>query len=148
MSTKLLRFCDSILVYFLYNVEFCSPINSHYEGIKMIKKIFVTTLLCLSSTIFACDKAVPTTNPNFCSSFTSVAYCHCMQNIHSSIVCSNMTVLYNAMLQEYHSLESACAVAAKKHEASQQECIDDWNCYWNGGRDSTGGLCSGNGQRC
>lgn len=114
----------------------------------MIKKIFVTALFCLSTATFACGQAVPTTAANFCSSFQSVAMCHCNEKTSPPlrpIVCANMGSLYTAMMARFHNLTAACQY---QKDTTTQECIDDWNCYRNGGVNSQGAACSGNRKAC
>ncbi len=40
----------------------------------MIKKISFIVLYALSLTLFACENALPTDNPGFCTSFRAAAY--------------------------------------------------------------------------
>lgn len=60
-------------------------------------------------------------------------------------MCENIEQVYNIMMARYGSIDMACKF---QRETSVQTCIDDWNCYRNGGQDSEGGFCSGTGQAC
>lgn len=74
-----------------------------------------------------CEHAVPVSNPSFCNSFKSVAYCHCHdEHGMPPAACSDMNRIYEIMIATYHSLQGACSA---QHDSSQQECIDDWNFY-------------------
>ncbi len=123
------------------------------RGSRKMKKLFILALGLLSSACFAfspvasfsCAQAVPTTDGGFCPSFKSVANCHCQEQGMPAKVCQNMDLLYNAMVARYSTLERACA---NQHDTSTQNCIDDWNCYRNGGTNSQGGLCSSSGSKC
>jgi hypothetical protein len=126
-------------------------------------RIIITLCLCLlsfscfaaapSSRILApthaivktCEQAVPTTDPSFCPSFKSVASCHCYEGGLSGEVCEDMGALYQFMLDYYKSLEEACR---DQTDTDYQTCVDDWNCYRNGGANSSGGLCSSTGSAC
>jgi len=94
--------------------------------------------------IMACPQAAPTTSPNFCSSFKAVAECHCAASLPKSM-CADMQQLYKRMMAMFGSVEKACKF---QHNTSTQNCIDDWNCYRNGGQSSDGALCSGTGNAC
>jgi hypothetical protein len=45
----------------------------------------------------------------------------------------------------FGSIQRACEY---QHDTSVQNCLDDWQCYRNGGRDSTGALCNATGSSC
>lgn len=110
-------------------------------------RIIGIILACIVSvSAFACERAAPTTDKGFCASFKKVAICHCMKSLPNS-VCSNisMETLYNMMVARYGSMETACK---KQSDTSQQDCIDNWNCYRKGGKNSHGGLCSATGNKC
>jgi hypothetical protein len=121
-----------------------------------MKKVFMV-LLCLTSfSCFAatattpltnghCPQTVPTNDYNFCASFKESAICHCTSMGLPLNVCRNMEDLNARMISMFGSLERACAF---QKETAQQTCIDDWNCYLNGGEDSQGRLCSSTGASC
>lgn len=93
----------------------------------------------------ACPLAVPTTASNFCSSFKSVAACHCLEKSIPPVVCQDMGKIYAEMMAFFGSLKAACAL---QKDTPPQTCEDDWNCYRNGGRNSQGALCSSTGSVC
>ena len=113
----------------------------------MLKK-FVAALLfniTVSSAVFACPSALPSNDPNFCSSFHKAAECYCTSSGLPLRMCNNMTLLYQRMIASLGSLENACRFQI---HTSTQECIDEWVCYRNGGTNSRGELCSGTGNAC
>jgi hypothetical protein len=115
----------------------------------MIKKIVVLfsyflSISCLAATT-ACPRAVPTNDPGFCASFKSVAECHCTSKGLPRSQCTNMKLLYDRMIAMFGSVRGACEF---QRDTSTQDCIDDWNCYGTGGRDSQGRLCSSTGNYC
>lgn len=121
-----------------------------------MKRIFAALILCFSvtpviavqSNIFAtsCGQSAPDYDTNFCPSFKSAVECYCEQEDKMpSSFCSNMNAVYSAMISTYGSLETACK---NQSHASYQTCVDDWNCYRKGGKDSNGNLCSSTGNAC
>jgi hypothetical protein len=125
-----------------------------------MKKILLWCLCVVSFSCFAnpqhasplphsfqtCDQAVPSTDPNFCGSFKAIADCHCLENGLPEETCGNMGEVYDFMLIYYKKLEIACY--EQRDIVDQQICIDDWNCYRNGGVNSQGQLCSSTGNAC
>lgn len=106
------------------------------------------SLLAVSINVFAagaCPKALPTDNVAFCPSFKSAAACNCTANGQGPAVCQNMKKMYALMLSMFGDLKSACNF---QHNTSAQECIDDWNCYISGGKDSQGRACASSGKAC
>lgn len=81
------------------------------------------------------------TMPNFCDLFKS-AVTSC------SPVKLPMQGIYRMMIAVYGTLQNACVKQAARYGSDPQTCIDQWNCYWNGGKDSKGGLCSATGNKC
>lgn len=76
-----------------------------------------------------CEKALPISNPAFCSSFKSVAYCHCaVEHGMPPTACNDMKRIYQIMVATYGSLWNACSPKVQK-DVSQQECYDDWTFY-------------------
>ena len=129
------------------------------KGLRIMKKILTLCLFMLSflsfteisiastphSSFNTCAQAVPTADPSFCPSFKAVADCHCSENGLPEEVCGDMNALYQYMLDMFGSMESACAF---QQDTDPQTCIDDWNCYRNGGTNSQGQLCSASGSAC
>ena len=107
----------------------------------MIKKLLATTLFLLNSCVFAlaCSKALPTDNLKFCASFKTVATCYCTSSGLPAGMCQDMNALYNRMIGVFGTLQKACQY---QKYTSVQDCMDNWNCYRFGGKDSTGKLCS------
>lgn len=97
----------------------------------------------VSLSAFSCSNALPTDSPYFCSSFKTVATCYCTATGLPSGMCQSMPSLYSRMLSYFGSLKAACMYQQDQlHYSSAQDCIDNWNCYLNGGVDSKGRLCS------
>lgn len=111
----------------------------------MIKKIFVVFISLFNVSAFACLNALPTNDPNFCPSFKSVAICYCTSSGLPAGMCQDMNVLYNRMVSALGSLQKACEY---QRYTSTQDCIDNWNCYRNGGVDSQARACSSTKQAC
>jgi hypothetical protein len=116
-----------------------------------MKRNFILLLVFWMQTAFAvdvfsnCSQALPTNDPNFCPSFQSIAECHCIEMGVPKGMCKDMHTIYNRMIAMFGSVQRACEY---QHDASVQTCVDDWNCYRNGGTDSEGRLCSGTGGSC
>jgi hypothetical protein len=113
----------------------------------MIRGIGVALLLLINSCVFAlaCPRAVPMDNPGFCPSFKSVAVCHCIAKGLPAGMCQDMNALYSRMIAMFGTLQKACEY---QHDTSAQDCVDNWNCYRNGGVNSQGLLCSSTSQAC
>jgi AICAR transformylase/IMP cyclohydrolase PurH len=130
----------------------------------MIKKLLLLFACLLSASTFAanitptetaqhailkhanaCDQAAATTDAGFCPSFKAVAKCHCVAEGLPPEACDDMSGIYDDMIAFFTTLENACA---NQTDTDPQTCIDDWNCYRNGGSDSKGGLCSASGSAC
>lgn len=111
----------------------------------MFKKLFLGLLCLCSLSAFSCDRAVPTDDVNFCSSFKKVATCHCTSSGLPSGMCQDMNALYNRMIAVFGTLQKACEY--QKH-TNTQDCMNNWNCYRLGGIDSTGKICSSTKQAC
>jgi len=116
----------------------------------MMKRSLVwLVIVSCSSSLMAfprsnCSRALPDNDQGFCESFKSSAECHCEESM-PGFMCHNMDLLYRLMIGRYGSVQKACE---SQQEAPAQECIDGWNCYRMGGRDSLGRLCSGTGEVC
>lgn len=115
----------------------------------MIKPAIFILGCCISLASFAntmaCPGASATTSPGFCLSFKAAAKCYCTSSGIPGGMCSDMTKLYQRMISMFGTLQKACQY---QKNTSTQECIDDWNCYRLGGKNSKGGLCSGTGKAC
>lgn len=116
-----------------------------------MKWIFSLLLFLISFSAFAalkpshCPKAVPDYFANFCPSFKSVATCHCVEGGLPQGMCQDMGALYKRMITMFGSLRGACQY---QEDVPVQECIDAWNCYRIGGKDSLGRVCSSTARPC
>lgn len=107
---------------------------------------FIASLLLTGLQIaHACPAAAAVNSPDFCSSFRSVAQCHCVSHGLPARMCTDINVIYQRMLLVYSSMERACQ---HQSNTSPQNCINSWNCYRNGGATPDGELCSGTGASC
>lgn len=106
----------------------------------------ILSMVASSAIASKCERAKPTTHPEFCSSFREVTRCHCMESLPKNL-CSSMSMdtLYNLMVARFGTMEKACN---QQKDTSPQDCMDNWNCYRNGGSNSQGGACSGTGKKC
>lgn len=95
--------------------------------------------------LLKCPQALPTDSPKFCPSFKSVAECHCVSAGLPKMMCQNVESIYTRMISMFGSLQKACEY---QKDTTVQTCIDDWNCYRKGGKDSQGRLCSSTGKSC
>ena len=107
--------------------------------------IFFFSVPCFSQTMLSCPKAMPTDHPEFCASFKVAAQCHCVMSGLPSGMCSNMKLLYDRLIAIFGSLQKICEY---QHDTSTQDCLNAWNCYLLGGKDSTTKLCSSTGNAC
>jgi hypothetical protein len=135
----------------------------------MVSRILVLLLSFISFSSFAapatqlrdnanlrlgCQQAPPTTSGDFCAGFKSSAYCHCLDKGMDPSVCDDMNQVYDAMMAYFRDspegpLAGACNYGQDQEDGvPKQVCIDDWNCYRNGGANSQAGLCSSTGQTC
>lgn len=111
----------------------------------MKKGLFIVFLSIMNVAAFACDRALPTNDVNFCPSFKSVAICYCTSSGLPAGMCQDMNALYNRLLSTFGSLQKACEF---QRYTSTQDCMDNWNCYRVGGADSQGRLCRSSGLAC
>lgn len=82
------------------------------------------------------------TLPNFCDLFKkAVTGCCPIRGL-------SMQHIYQLMVATYGDLQNACDKNAGNYGNGVQACIDQWNCYWKGGKDSQNQLCSGTGKTC
>lgn len=117
---------------------------------KRIFSVFLVILFCsfssFASEIYSkCPQAVQDDQPGFCPSFRSVAECHCVESGLPKGMCQDMKALYSRMISMFGSLQKACEY---QHDTATQTCIDVWNCYRLGGKDSLGRSCSSTGNAC
>jgi len=110
-----------------------------------MKKILVLLMAVFSITSFACSNATPTDDPGFCGSFKAAATCYCISSGLPSSACQDVNQIYDRMIFVFKSVEKACAYQT---QTTPQDCMDNWNCYRNGGIDSRGRLCSGTTLSC
>jgi hypothetical protein len=112
----------------------------------MLRKILIVASACLfAQVVAACDRAVPTNDVNFCSSFKAVATCYCTTTGLPSGMCQDVRTLYSRMVAIYGSLQTACE---RQKYTTSQDCMNNWNCYLYGGIDSLGRICSSTYQAC
>lgn len=110
-----------------------------------MKRLLVLLASLYSCLSFACNNALPTDDPNFCSSFSASASCFCAESGLPGSTCNDLKKLYDRMIFVYGSLEKACT---HQNHTTPQDCVDTWTCYRNGGVDSQGKACSGTGLSC
>ena len=83
----------------------------------------------MNAALQTCGHAPPEGDPNFCSSFKSIAYCHCHdEHGMPPVICNDMNRLLQIMIATYGNLWDACSARAQK-DVPQQECYDNWNYY-------------------
>ena len=131
----------------------------------MIRKLVLSILCFFSMSVFAasdvvsqylsfspvnmpmCDTHAATSSaPNFCATFPPAAECNCNNHLHNPTYCSVMTNVYCSMLGTYGSLEGACK---NQNITDYNECVADWNCYWDGKNSSKDGKpCNATGIQC
>ena len=99
----------------------------------------------VSGLSLACPNALPTDNINFCTSFKSAATCYCTSSGLPAGMCQDMSALYSRMVMVFGSLQRACEY---QKYTTTQNCMDNWNCYLHGGRDSQAKLCSSTALAC
>ena len=126
-------------------------LNINFE-MSTMKRIFILSLVYLfsftsyaASSYLTCSQAAPTNDPSFCPSFKSVAICHCIESGIPAGKCQSMQYIYDLMIARFKSIQEACKW---QHDTDMQTCIDDWNCYRQGGQNSQGQLCSSTGSAC
>ena len=82
----------------------------------------------------------------FCANFkTAVQGCAPIPGL-------SMQKIYKMMLAVYGSLQTACTKNASRYGGDPQTCVNQWNCYWNGGIDPNdippNNQCDGDGKPC
>jgi hypothetical protein len=93
----------------------------------------------------SCGNALPTDHPGFCASFKAAAVCYCINSGLPSIMCQDMNMLYARLESVFGSIQKACEY---QKYTSPQDCMDNWNCYRHGKKDSRGRICSSTGLTC
>lgn len=113
----------------------------------MIKRVVTIFVSFFAASVFAssCPGAASTDAVNFCASFKTAATCYCTASGLPGSMCQDMNALYNRMIIIFGSLQKACEF--QKHTTTQV-CMDNWNCYRNGGTDSKGRACSSTRMPC
>ena len=131
----------------------------------MIKKIWVVTAVCMSiflnvETAYAglgfmrlflaqkhekCPKGYPADHEKFCGSFREAAQCYCSAAGLPKSMCQDMETIHHRMLLVFDTQLKACQF---QKDTETQHCMDSWNCYRSGGRDSQGRLCGAAGKSC
>lgn len=114
--------------------------------IKFVTLIF-SLLISMSSysMTLTCPQATPTNVSGFCQSFEQAAKCYCASTGLPKGMCNNMKDIYKRMISIYGSVKRACEF---QKNTGTETCIDDWNCYRNGGKNADGQLCSSTGNVC
>lgn len=115
----------------------------------MGRKKMSVFLLCivLGSCLNAshCPSGLRSDDPDFCAQFQSIAICHCTAHWLPKWMCHDMEKLYRRMIFIYGTVEKACQ---NQKDTLPETCIDHWECYRNGGKNSLNQLCSGTGIAC
>ena len=111
---------------------------------KILSALSAVIILGSTHTVIACGFAKSTDDPQFCHSFAQVARCTCEEKM-PDFMCKSVDQVYDIMILRYQSQENACHHQTR---TSFQTCMDDWNCYRLGGKDSNGNLCSSTGKAC
>lgn len=115
-----------------------------FKGLKKILSLwFFFSVVSIQS--FACPQALPVDDPGFCQSFSDVARCYCQSQGLPARMCSNVQLIYNRMISTFGSIDRACRY---QRENTYQNCLDDWQCFLNGGVLADGRVCSGTGLPC
>jgi hypothetical protein len=100
-----------------------------YQDQRIMKRILLVFLCFFWITAFAaCEKAAPTDDQAFCTSFEKAASCYCSSSLPAGM-CGDMDTLYARMIFTFGTLETACAL---QKYTSQEDCVSDWNCYRKG----------------
>lgn len=110
-----------------------------------VKWVFFLFLSLMSFQSLACSQALPVDEPGFCQSFANAARCYCQSQGLPAKMCANVKLIYNRMISTFGSIDKACRY---QKENSYQTCLDDWQCFLNGGVLADGRVCSGTGQSC
>ena len=111
------------------------------------KFVWMVLISIYSSLVFSsnCPQAVAADDENFCSSFQSVAQCHCQASGLPASMCNNVSLVYRRMIITFGNIERACMF---QKETSTATCLEYWRCFQEGGMTDSGLLCNGNGSAC
>lgn len=118
------------------------------KKIVMLLLVYFLSAVTFAKSIDECPNAYPTSHQAFCSSFVESAKCNCLKLRKFPVpksLCNDMKKIYKGMLFKYGTQSHACQ---NQTATSYQTCMDDWNCYHTGGRDSRNNLCSSTGRAC
>jgi hypothetical protein len=94
---------------------------------------------------FSCAKIDNFESPEFCKAFEEIARCHCTNSGLPSRLCQNVQSIYSRMISTFGSIDKACRF---QKDTSQNNCIDAWKCYLQGGELGDGQACSGSRLPC
>ena len=107
--------------------------------------IYATSSTSILSSAINCTHALASNDPGFCISFRIAAQCHCTSAGLPIGMCTNMKLLFQRMVSTFGTVRRACEF---QKYTSTQNCIDNWNCYNNGGNNSAHQLCNSTGNVC
>lgn len=93
----------------------------------------------------SCSKSFPPNHSKFCPTFKSAAACACSTSGMPASLCEDMNTLHKRMLMVFSTQQKACEF---QRDTTTQQCLDSWNCYRRGGKDSQGRLCQQTGEAC
>jgi len=113
------------------------------KSIKLTNVILALALV--SQSVFSCATIGDFESPSFCQDFDQIAKCHCSQTGLPAKLCQNVSLIYSRMISTFGSIEKACRF---QKDTTQENCIDAWKCYREGGQLSNGKFCSGSGIAC
>ena len=120
---------------FLYLLLVTHPANA---GLGFLK-IFIPR------THASCTNALPPSHEKFCPTFKTAAQCSCTSSGMPASMCRDMATLYKRMIAVFDEQRKACEF---QRDTSMQNCMDSWDCYRLGGKDSNGRLCQSTGAAC
>jgi hypothetical protein len=92
-----------------------------------------------------CSQASSTLDAKFCPSFRATAQCACSSSGLPGSMCKDMNALHQRMLAVFETELAACQY---QRDTNVQNCLDSWNCYRLGGKNSKGELCQTTGAAC
>jgi hypothetical protein len=101
--------------------------------------LFFIGLAFLTSSAHACLKIDDFASPEFCQVFSEIARCHCNHSGLPSRLCQNVQDIYRRMIATFGSIEKACRF---QKDTSQENCMNAWKCYLQGGQLENGQSCS------
>lgn len=125
--------------FFLWLYLFIFSTTDTYAGIPWLISLLI------SPTHQNCLQSLATKKSGFCASFKATAECHCTSSGLPTVLCQDMNILYQRMEKIFGSQKEACEY---QKDTTTQICMDDWNCYRLGGKDSHGNKCNATGKHC